>query len=454
MLKSASISARPYGGIVSPFADRLLPLFFVTGLLFAMGGFVLQLSGADLTMDPNVGAGSLLSEAVLGTFYLGGIVVLLRTDLGIKILAGAWPILLLPALALISVTWSTWPSLTVRRAFALFGTITFGLSLTAAFSLQPCLRLVIRALTIALVLSIVWVVVFPHYAIHQANDAIQAIHVGKWRGIFAHKNFLGGQVAGLTFALLVVYGRGAFENYLLRLGAIALALICLVKSDSSTGFSIAFVLTVLGFLLTFVSIQPIGMRLPSLILIFGTMLLTSVFAEDISVLVLQALGKDPDLTGRTEYWSQILSLMDGHWTLGFGYYAGFVSVGGAISNATHQENFGSTHNGYLDLFVSFGIVGLIVCLGYLLWLFVSSVRFILLGRAELRGLRAFPLCVVIYVLQHNVVESSMLAGNTIVPLMQAIAAGILVREGITARTETSPTLRDRSPAFRHLSHSG
>jgi len=62
LIKPAIISAEPYGGIISPFADRLLPLFFVTGLLFVMGGFVLQLSQADLTVDPNVGAGSLLSQ--------------------------------------------------------------------------------------------------------------------------------------------------------------------------------------------------------------------------------------------------------------------------------------------------------------------------------------------------------------------------------------------------------
>jgi exopolysaccharide production protein ExoQ len=453
MLNSIPIRTQPYGAIVSPFADRLLPLFFVTGLLFTMGGFVLQLSLADLSVDPAAGAGSLLSQAVLGTIYLCGIIVLLRTELGVKILIGAWPILLLPALALISVTWSTWPSLTVRRACALLGTITFGLSLTAAFDTQTSVRLVIRALTIALVLSIVWVVVFPRYGIHQASDAIQAVHAGKWRGIFAHKNFLGGQVASLALALLVLYGRYAFENYLLRFGAIALSLICLVKADSSSGFAIAFVLAAVGFCLSFVSIQPMGMRLPSLILIFGTLLLTLIFADDIWTVALKALGKDQDLTGRTEYWDQILLFMDGHWTLGFGYYAGFVGVGGAISNVTHQENFGSTHNGYLDLLVSFGFVGLIVVLGYVAWLFVRSVGFLLLGRADLRALRTFPLCVVIYVLQHNVVESSILAANTIVPLMQAIAAGILVREGITQRTQTTPRLRSHRSAFQYVPHS-
>jgi hypothetical protein len=100
MLNSIPIRTQPYGAIVSPFADRLLPLFFVTGLLFTMGGFVLQLSLADLSVDPAAGAGSLLSQAVLGTIYLCGIIVLLRTELGVKILIGAWPILLLVDLAL------------------------------------------------------------------------------------------------------------------------------------------------------------------------------------------------------------------------------------------------------------------------------------------------------------------------------------------------------------------
>jgi exopolysaccharide production protein ExoQ len=408
MLKSASIRTRSYAKGASGFPDSLMSLFFLTGLLFVMGGFVIQLSGSDPNTGSTieaVGAGSLLSQTILGTFYIGGLAILLRTDVGIRVLVRAWPILLLPGIALISVTWSSWPSLTLRRAFALFGTLTFGLSLVAAFDYQSCLRIVIRALTISIVLSIIWVLVFPDYAIHHATDVSQAVHVGKWRGIFAHKNFLGGEVAGFTFALLAVYGHCAFKNLFLRIGAMTATLVCLVAANSSTGYAIAFMVTVLGLSFSLVAVQTTGSRLSLLTIVFGLMLLLSIFANDIANVSLQIVGKDSDLTGRTEYWANVLALMDGHWTLGYGYFAGGLAISGTIADvAHHNDSFGNTHNGYLDMLVSFGIVGSIPIFGVLLWFLVKSVSFILMGRANLRALRAFPTCVAVYVLEHNLLK--------------------------------------------------
>jgi hypothetical protein len=51
----------------------------------------------------------------------------------------------------------------------------------------------------------------------------------------------------------------------------------------------------------------------------------------------------------------------------------------------------------------------------------------------------------VYVLEHNLVESSMLAANTLVPLMLSIAAGMLVRESITASAKRALTPRDTHP---------
>jgi O-antigen ligase len=409
-----------------------------------MGGFNLQLSGIDLTVDSRValqGSGSIISQAILSTFYLFGIAMLLRTDVGIRMLIRAWPMFLLPAFAIVSIIWSNWPSLTLRRACALMGTLLFGLALTATLSLRPCLRLLIRVLTLSLILSAVWVVLFPSYALHHATDAIQAVHAGKWRGIFAHKNFLGGQVASLALVLLVLYGKCAFDNLFIRLAAIALAVICLVKSDSSSGYAIAFVTITLGIAISVVALMPMSARLSSLAIVLGGVLLLGIFADDLVNLAVAMLGKDPDLTGRTQYWNYLLSLMDHHWTLGYGYFAGFIKISGTLATTIHQEGFGSTHNGYLDIVVSLGIVGLVIGLGYLLWLIVGSLKFVLWGRSELGIYRTFPVCVVAYVLQHNVTESSIMAGNTIVPLMMGIATGVLVREGLIARAQQVSVVR-------------
>ena len=375
MLKSVPVRVRSNAGAPASFVDRLIPLFFLTGFLFVMGGFSLQLSGADLNVGRGVGSGSLLSQAILGTYYVFALSILLRTEIGIRMLGRAWPILLLCALALISITWSTWPSLTLRRTVALLGTFVFGLSLASAFEYRSALGIVIWALVVAIVLSIVWVVVFPDFAIHHATDAFQKVHDGKWRGIFGHKNVLGGQVAGFTFALLVVYGRVAFESLVVRAGAIAVTLLCLVAADFSTGYVIALVTTLSGLVLSLVAVQPVEIRLSSLILAALLAIILSVFAQDIAGFALQALDREPDLTGRAEYWAALLQLMKGHWTFGYGYYAGGISVSGTISEVTKRVTFGATHNGYLDMLVSFGIAGSTVVFAVLLWYVVKSSQF-------------------------------------------------------------------------------
>lgn len=411
---------------LSRFANALTQAFYMTGLLFAMGGFVLQLGGADLTVASVAGKGSLLSQSVLGTVYLGGLACLFRTGIATKILTRAWPVFLLPTLAIVSAVWSPDPMLTLRRAFALLGTVLFGLSLAASFDFRTCLSLLIRALAIAMLLSVIWVVAFPEYGLHQASDAVQSVHAGKWRGIFAHKNSLGGGLAGLTLALLLMFGRYAFKSFILRMAAIIVTLLCLVGADSATGYAIAFVTTLLGASLSIIAMQPVHMRLPMLVFTFGILLLALPFGDYILGMTLDALGKEPDLTGRTEYWRMILPVMHDHWTLGYGYFTGYLSIEPTITDK-YAIKFGSTHNGYLDIIVSFGLIGVIITIGYLLWQIGKSLTFSLFGPAELGSLTAFPICVVVYALQHNFVESSLLAGNTIVPLVLAIAAGMLVR---------------------------
>ena len=406
-----------------------LTVFFVIGLLFAMGGFTLQLSGTDIAVAQKAGAGSLLSQAVLSLFYFGGLIILIRTGIASKMIAQAWPVFLLPLLAIISAMWSPDPALTLRRSFALLCTDLFGLSLASALSYRCCLGLLIRALTLAILLSIIVVFAFPRYGVHQAADAFQSEHLGKWRGIFAHKNVLGGQVAGITIAMLVLYGHVAFRSVFLRLGAIAVTLLCLLAAEFGTGFAIAFLAIVLGLSLSLVEGQSIRTRLGMLVLVLIGMLILSLLANNLAGVALSLLGKSPDLTGRTEYWGYVLPFMEDHWILGYGYFAGFLSIGIQISKVTALD-FGSSHNGYLDILVSLGLVGLFFASIYLLWLAGLSLRLILKGPQALGAIKTFPMCILAFALQHNGVESTILAGNSLVPLLLAIAAGMLVRQSI------------------------
>src|SRR5262249_24104347 len=168
--QSRALSAARFPSFVH---EKVNYAFFAVGLLLAMGAFTPQLAGVDPRIARQLDEGSLISQGVLGTIYLVATIILLRNRIALPMLARAWPIFLLPILAIVSATWSPDPSLTLRRGFALVGTILFALSLASVFDFQSCLRLFIQVLVIAVVLSIFWALVFPASGIHQVTDAVE-----------------------------------------------------------------------------------------------------------------------------------------------------------------------------------------------------------------------------------------------------------------------------------------
>jgi len=411
--------------------DALLQVFYLAGFLVVAGGFMLHLSQFDLSQAQQPDASSALSQAVLGSIYVIAALIMIRAPIFPQIIVRAWPVFLLPLLALLSALWAPDPMLTLRRALAFSGTIIFGLSLATAFDVRDCLRVVLRALALAVVLSVIWALVFPRYGVHQTTDAVGIAEAGAWRGIFNGKNALGGLIAGPAFAFLLVYGRHAFETWTLRGLALAASLACLLMARSGAGYIVAGILAIMGSFLSLAAAQPIKVRISMLALAAGVALIPVAFGEDLAGMVLELLNRDASLSGRTTIWTYVLQLMEGHWTLGYGYYSGFVLLGAKMDEANPGLNFGSTHSGYLDLLVSFGVVGVCVGVGYLLWLSVIAFgKFMSWKTAIANPAITFSLCVIAFAALNNIVESTILAPNCIVPMLLSISAGMLSRETI------------------------
>ncbi len=406
--------------------QTLMYLFFIPGLLLAGGAFVIQLSGTDLSVAREAGAGSVLSQIVLGLFYFVATIILLRTQKSLKLLFSVWPILVVPILAFTSAAWSDDPSLTLRRAFALTGTILFGLSFASVFSFRTCIIIVVRVLTLAMALSIIWVLMFPQYGIHQATDASQNIHAGLWRGIFAHRNQLGGQWGSITFALLMVYGRYAFKNAALWIGGIIVTVICLVGANSGTGYTLAVALTLVAFSLSFIGAQPSKLRYVLIFYYLFAVFLLYIFADEIFALILWSVGKSSDLTGRTVVWHYMTQLIDSNLLLGRGYYVGILTIDKMLE-AFKNVAFGSAHNGYVEILVYFGYIGLTICLMVLAWITWRAIRLVLTGPSDQALLNTFPICVVAYTLAFNLVESGLMVPTCVPTLLLAIASGMLVQ---------------------------
>lgn len=413
----------------SEFISAAGQIFFAVGLLFAIGGFNIQLSGGDTRETLQADAASLVSQILFTSIYFVATLILLTSRSGRHVLIRSWPIFVLPLLALVSAAWSPDASLTLRRAVAFLGSVLFGVSLGSYFSLREAVCLVTRVLAAAMVLSVIWALVFPAYGIHQAYEAypFQPIHAGYWRGIFAHRNVLGGFVGGFTFGLVVVFGRYAFKWRTLRYGAIAATAACLIGANSGTGYLLAAVVPATLLSLLFIHRQRPNLRLTLIVLLILVIALFSLFIDDLLTLGLWILNKDPDFTGRVPYWNFVLQMMDDSPLIGYGYFTGFaLLIGPKITGITDFTAI-APHNGLLDLLVAFGYVGLIIGVLVLLWALWRGIRIILIGPAQIAPFAAFPLCAVIFTLVHNVVESTLMLGNNIVVVVLAAAIGMLAR---------------------------
>jgi exopolysaccharide production protein ExoQ len=404
--------------------NRALYAFYIAGFVVVGGGFVLLTSGADLRIAAEPGAGSIVSQSVLAFFYCIGGLLLIGNRHAATVLTKAWPVLLLPLLAIVSVAWSPEPMLTLRRAFAFAGTTIFGLSLGAAYPTRDTIGLIIRGLTLACLFSIAIVVVDPWHGLHQSIDAVQAVHAGLWRGIFGHRNTLG-LWASVAVAAILFFGRYGFGGMVARGAALAIAVICLVGANSGAGYATLAFMVIATPVLSFVVQKPPGQRMFSILLILLVGSTLSLFTSDLTAWALEILGKQSDLTGRTLLWYYILQMTDsGSPILGSGYFAGFLSIDAAIDSIANTR-FGSAHNGYIETFVYLGSIGLLICIGVILWLLLKAVTTAFDCTRSATLVCVFPASIALVVVIHNFVESTIVLPNNLNSLLVAILAGML-----------------------------
>ena len=269
-----------------------------------------------------------------------------------------WPaVLMLGALVLhawASKYWSIDPATTGRRVIALAITGAFSIYLGAAFRGPHLPRLLMHAGLLMALGSVVMVFAFPTIGLHLD------INAPLWRGLWYEKNQMGivmvaGAVAAAaclasddprrllpavtlaTTTLLVLATQSKTSLLCLGVGLGAIAGLSLMRRG---GPAFAVVAVWLGVIL-----GAIG----------GWLILTDTAA------VLEALGKDPSLTGRTDIWDSLMRRVEERPWTGYGYNAfwGRESVPAAFVREETGWRVPSAHNGWIDLLVQLGWPGAI-----------------------------------------------------------------------------------------------
>jgi exopolysaccharide production protein ExoQ len=356
----------------------------------------LSAKGADAGTE-----GDTQTQVVLAVLYLAVAVLALsefrRTMSSIRRTPAIVGLLLL---ALASALWAEMPDIVFRRSVALAGTCLFGIVLATRFNFLEQLKMLRWVLRLAAVLSVTIVILGHGVIMSTGGESV--------RGVFNHKNRLG---AAMALAFLVEWYIPENTRWLRIIKAISLSLFAslLLYSNSMTS-----VVTVAVTLLIMWAFTAIYRRYKLLVpVLFPMLLVLGLLLGTLGVSVgslTGSMGRSSDLTGRTELWGSIATMILDRPVLGFGF-SGFWD--GASSEASVVEsNIGwspsYSHNGYLEITLSLGFVGLFLFLGILR----TGVRRALLHAENPKSaLDLWPLAFLVFFIIHNFAECTILWQN-------------------------------------------
>ncbi|WP_375511318.1 O-antigen ligase family protein [uncultured Nostoc sp.] len=250
--------------------------------------------------------------------------------------------------------WSLDSDTTIRRVLGLAGTMLFGVYLASRYTLKEQLKLCAYMLGISAFMCILFAVLIPQYSIGSAGDPTS------WRGIYQQKNILGTRfvLGGGIFFFLAMTTR---ENrWVLWFGYVVSGLLVLLsKSTTSLG---NFIIITAAFLIYYRILHlkyKVMIPIVTLLSTVGIALYTWFISQ--ADTILGSVGKDTTLTGRAELWPAVLQMIAKRPWLGYGYGVFWEdSSESSIVVQTVQWNAPNAHNGFLDLWLALGLLGVFV----------------------------------------------------------------------------------------------
>ncbi|MEO1341438.1 MAG: O-antigen ligase [Cyanobacteria bacterium J06635_13] len=368
-------------------SQAIIPLFLTGG---ASEGDGINISNLDLSINAKIG---ILIYIV--TFILLG----MRWRRSLATFSSNIFLWILLGVVCFSYFWSINPSQTFRFSIYAVGTTGFGLYLATRYSLEEQMRLLGWTYGILLVLSLLFAVAIPKYGI------MTGVHEGALRGVFTHKNQFGAFMApgGVIFLLNALRGERFTWLYW-----ILLALNCgaMVMSQSLTAlatFGVMLILCIIYRMFRWRYEVMIFATLAVTIIGFIGLIVVSGYISSDSILA--SFGRDTTLSGRTYIWQYVWDKIQLKPWLGYGmtaFWNGLEGPSGYIQYAMRIAVI-YAHNGFLDLWLSIGIVGLGV---FLISFFNTTARSLALLRKTNTPEGFWPLLFLTYILLSNLTEGT------------------------------------------------
>ena len=375
--------------------------FVVASLILFSQGFYTVVLGTAIGGDEGDLDSALLRYSSLAVYIVTFALLGFRWPRTIAFLNTNKWLLVLLGLSVFSVSWSSVPSDSFRKAIALIGSSGFALYLASRFTFDEQLKMFGWSYGISLFCSFLFVFLIPTYGI---------MPNGSWRGIYSQKNVMGQSmfVSFYTFYFLSFYAK---KYQLLFKICCLLSIVMIVFGQSVTSL-----MSVM-----FISATSQGLKLLSLkskkavlgILLFLILVALMLFLIIINFnTILNLYDRDITLTGRTPLWESLWGYIQQKPWLGYGY--------GSFFSGSHRETDiiwqvhnwvpPHAHNGFIQIWLYIGIIGLaIFSIGYFNCMFNSLLKYLV--SKELKMLWIFLL--LLYTIFFNLTEVSFINSGTL-----------------------------------------
>ena len=410
MTESSTLDA----AVSQPAEDRIgVEAWISVAILILFMGIVAGLTDLQAANSGGSPGSTLVFKLLLGSAYIfiayvtvrdGAIIPSgRRSDYGLTLLLG---------IAFASVLWSSLPSRSLSRAIELLFTTWFAAYVGRRYDAQQQVLLLAYALIIAELLSIGAALFVPDVGVMHGEFE------GAWCGVFGHKNALG-RVAFLSCLVFGVTSRLPRHRYLGVTGLAAGVVLLLLSTSRS---ALVGAIAVTAMIPLFRSLRHRGivftLYLAAAIVIPAS---AGVWAYTHLEQVMDLLGRNLTLSGRTTLWFTVASFVAQRPLLGYGYNAfwqGMNGDSGFISLLLRWE-VPHAHNGLLELALDTGLIGVALFLTSFLLTLRQASR---VQKAGMQPAAMWPLLGLAFIAITNLTESSLLRTNNTFWLVYLIIA--------------------------------
>lgn len=354
-----------------------------------------------------------LSDCASGTAWLEIIVLVLLTSLAVILLhqhqrlsmfinrwKRNWMICPFLLIAILSISWSNYPAAAIYRALFIFLITLIASATGTMYPLDKVIRLLSNSLVIMVGFCVILAIAIPGWGI-----MLDSPYNGSWRGIFWHRNYLGTFMAlsCLVFTHNFLNEPNSKIKKVFFLLLSILAIILTILSRSATGI-IVLLLVFMAELVASIWVRIYSKIKPVFYWVAGALgiILILVVMTNIDFLF-GLLGRNASLTGRIPMWTH---LMDNYvstrpW-MGFGIGSFWIheTIRNGVQTAVgwgYPVMIGD--NGWMDILLQLGWVGLAAFLLVLIKVAFVSVKHLLSSRSKTS---TFPLLFFLFVILSNI----------------------------------------------------